>query len=614
MLPFVFFPDGTTSLKERIARADVVAKVRLQTVVAGSERWQIVGYTAPLHVGTLEHRFTALEYLKGTGGSEIGVVVFEGGVGRETEALAVADGATMLADRDARWDSRDAIVFLQTDHSSLTDFPSAGRHILGSIELDWGDAGDAYSISSYWDKTWLPSDAGAAGAARTAGTADDQRFLLDEPPARSAARSGAGSAAQSGAAPTITLAAMKTEVDAIRREVAAGDGSDAYRVCIYEKYKWEREIAHVKAGRNGGYFYKRYDASIGSGQPAGILTHTIYGLPLPEGDVPVTGEMRVIGRDRDLFVPSWPGAAHTARPLLAGEYRFYFSYLPQRFIPCNAHPEEEQKRDEVFVAVTAPSGTLHEALFDPAAIGTGVGADAANGVVEPAAFTVGGAATTITGLKWESGVVTMQLSPAASLSGYDIDVIELDGSVSLTLSAAGAASNAGGTLTWNVADQPWHAGDQLMLRLRTAGSPSATATPTPAPTATPEPTATPTPEPTVAPSEAGVTVTLSPRPLEGTNFNYVNMTIEWADPSGCQGQYFVAIHRSEELDYVIRLLGFHPAPGTTTLTYESGWGWGYFSTNDHWVEVSCDPSDGSPRTLVGKASLQAAMPSDSDNG
>ena len=79
--------------------------------------------------------------------------------------------------------------------------------------------------------------------------------------------------------------------------------------------------------------------------------------------------------------------------------------------------------------------------------------------------------------------MTMELSPAASLSGYDMDVIELDGSTSLTLSVAGATSNAGGTLTWAVTDQPWHAGDQLMLRLRTAG--------TSPPTATPEPTATP---------------------------------------------------------------------------------------------------------------------------
>ena len=458
MLPFVFFPEGATSLKERIARADVIARVRLQTVVAGSEPWHIVGHYPPRHIATLEHRFTVLEYLKGTGGTEIVAVVLGNAIGHDTKALAVAEGAEMLAARDTRWNSREALVFLQNGHPYLTGFPSAGRYELGSMELDLGDAGDAYSIASHWDKTWLPADAGAAGAAGALGT---QRFLLDEPPA--------GATGRSGAAPTITLADMKTQVDEIRREVSAGDGSDAYRICIYEKYKWERRVDSFKAARNGGFFYKRFDESLGSGEPAGTLAHTRFGEPLVE-DLPVTGEMRVYGQDRDLFVPSWPGAAHTARPLPAGEYRFYFSYLPERFIPCNAHPEEEQRRFEVFVDVTAPADTVHEALFDPAAIGTAVGADGTNGVVEPAGFNVGGTATTITGLKWEGGVVTLELSPAASLSGHALDFIALDGSVALSLDG-GAATVSGGTLTWSVADQPWQAGDLLMLRIR-SGSPA----------------------------------------------------------------------------------------------------------------------------------------------
>ena len=133
-------------------------------------------------------------------------------------------------------------------------------------------------------------------------------------------------------------------------------------------------------------------------------------------------------------------------------------------MPCNYISEEAGAFWTV--TVTAPTGTLHEALFDPAAIGAAVGADAANGVVEPAGFTAGGTATTLQALKWESGVVTMELSPAASLSGYDIDVIELDGSVTLTLAFdAAVAGDNSGVLTWAMPDQPWHAGDQLMLRI-----------------------------------------------------------------------------------------------------------------------------------------------------
>ena len=263
---------------------------------------------------------------------------------------------------------------------------------------------------------------------------------------------------------------MKAKIAELEREVAAGGGSETFRECLYQKYKWEREVRYRKEQLGGVYYYERHDQTIGSGLLAGARVYAgLYDGHLAETPPTNPGEFRLVGRDAQWFSVNWPGRVTSMRPLPEGEYKFYYSYRPQRYIICDAHPEEELKRDEIFVTVTAPAGTVHEALFDPAAIGTAVGADAANGVVEPAGFTVGGTATTITGLKWESGVATMQLSPAASLSGYDIDVIELDGSVSLTLSVADATSNAGGTLTWNVADQPWHAGDQLMLRLRTGG-------------------------------------------------------------------------------------------------------------------------------------------------
>ena len=91
-------------------------------------------------------------------------------------------------------------------------------------------------------------------------------------------------------------------------------------------------------------------------------------------------------------------------------------------------------------------------------------------MLDAAGFTVGGAATTIDGLKWEGGTLTLELSPAASLIGHALDFIALDGSVTLSLDG-GAATVSGGTLTWSVADQPWQAGDLLMLRIRT-GSPA----------------------------------------------------------------------------------------------------------------------------------------------
>ena len=113
----------------------------------------------------------------------------------------------------------------------------------------------------------------------------------------------------------------------------------------------------------------------------------------------------------------------------------------------------------------SPPSAVHEAFFDPMAIGAGVGADGTNGVLKPAAFTVGGASATITSLKWESGTVTMALNPSASLAGHAIDFIALDGSVTTTLSFDDATQGGGGALTWSVPNQPWNAGDLLMLRV-----------------------------------------------------------------------------------------------------------------------------------------------------
>ena len=106
---------------------------------------------------------------------------------------------------------------------------------------------------------------------------------------------------------------------------------------------------------------------------------------------------------------------------------------------------------------------MHEAFFDPVAIGTAVGADGANGVLNPSAFSLDGTTTTITSLKWEDGEVTMALSPTStSLADYAIDFIDTTGTTTLSLTSDNASTTA---LTWTVPDAPWAAGDLLMLRI-----------------------------------------------------------------------------------------------------------------------------------------------------
>ena len=381
---------GPTSLKERIAGADVIARVRLRSVAAGSERWKVVYHDSHIaapskHIGTLEHRFEVLEYLKGSGGGEIVAVVFEFAetFGHDTAQRAASDGSALLAGRDTQWDGREAIVFLRADHPWLLDLPRAGRYWLGGVSTDLGYAGDHYTIASQWDKAWLP----AASAGGASGASDTQRFLLEAP--RETA-SGGASGASGEAASTIMLTEMKAEIAAIEREAAAGGGTEAYRDCLYEKYKWRREVDYIKG--DGEYFYLRFDESMGSGKPAETFVHSDLQYPVRELSQlpPNWGEYRIVGRDHALFMATQRLTVNTARPLPAGEYKFNpYSTGPEYSI-CNALPEEEKKRVEVFVTVTAPSGTVHEAFFDPGTIGTAVGADGTNGVLKPTAFSVGG--------------------------------------------------------------------------------------------------------------------------------------------------------------------------------------------------------------------------------
>ena len=194
-----------------------------------------------------------------------------------------------------------------------------------------------------------------------------------------------------------------------------------------------------------------------------------------------------------------------ARPLPEGAYRFHFNHRDGHFVRCDGYTT----RYEWTVTVSAPDGTLHEAFFDPAESGGKVGFSNTFGRLSPADFTIGQTDTTIESLYWESGKAKLTLEPSASLAGHSLDFIALDGTVSTTLKAADATSN-GGTLTWNVASQPWSDGDLLMLRARDVGvAPDPTATPTPSPT--PEPTAVPAPKPMrEPPPEAPVITSVVP--------------------------------------------------------------------------------------------------------
>ncbi len=459
---------GQRTLEERIAEADVVARVRLLSVSPVSE--QLAGHTG--YYAALEHRFTVLEYLKGSGGGELVAVGYDPGITYNSSQHASARGNDLRDRRDTRWDDREALVFLTDAHPELPSSQQANRYWLGTVSFNTGE--DYYTIASRHSKRWLP----AASAGGASGSAGAQRFLLEVPtPALSSETGAGGASGQAAPAATITLADMKAKVAAIESEVASGGGSEAYRDCLALKYEWEREVRYRKKQLGGVYHHIRHDQTIASGLPAETLVYTSVqaSYALREyGETPNSnyGEFVLRGRDEDLFHPRWPGVAKTARPLPAGEYKFYYDYRPQKYVICDALPEDELKRHEVFVTVTAPAGTVHEAFFDPVDLTPGAGFSASSGVLEPAGFSIGGTAASITGLKWQSGSVVLTLAPYASLSGHTLDFIALDGSVDPSLPVSSAtADSAAGTLTWAVPLQPWRDGDQLMLRIRRGVSP-----------------------------------------------------------------------------------------------------------------------------------------------
>ncbi len=487
---------GVAPVEESIAKADVIARVQLLSVTAVAE--QMTGETD--YIAALDYRFRVLEYLRGSGGSELVAVVNDSGETFGSSGSAVTRAGILKDRRDTQWDSREAIIFLEDAHHALPSTSRADRYRLGAVSFHepWEDY---YTIASRWGKEWLPAAASGAGGA--SGSSDTQSFLLDVP----AASGGAGGASgQSGTAPTITLSDLKTKIAANTAAIAAGGGSEAYKDCLHLKLEWAREVQTRVDRRGGSYFYTRSDASLNSGLAAGTRAFTDpYTVGAPATPPAWAGDYPIIGRDAALFRTKWPGVADTVRPLPAGEYKFYFDHRPKEAIICDAVPELEKKRQEVFVTVTAPAGTLHEAFFDPVNLtGAGVGVSGSSGVIDPDEFTVGNDDYEVESLIWDEDddEVVLMLDDHVSLSGKALDFIELDGSIDTSLDVSDATvDQTAATWTWSLTSAPWEDGDLLMLRIRTGGStPAPPDRPTPAPTPTPvPPTATPTHTPTPMP-------------------------------------------------------------------------------------------------------------------
>ncbi len=454
---------GEQSIEERIANADTIVKARLATTTSEVITATIENWSGDYFV-TVKFHLGVSEYLKGSGTSSItATAVRWNAFNTRQEAEAAAPG--VVARRDTTSDDREAIFFIHAtypdDYSSNVE-QSANDHFF----VYWTYPDDYYSLHSRYRKLWLPS-------AGTSGTGDDKEFLLAAPePGKDT--------------PTITIRELKSRIAAVNAELNAGDGSDAYRNCVSIKYQIEREDQHAQSEGRKLWARAALDThSLVSGSPAGtvIFESDVLGF-YPDSKMRTSLE----GGDADLFEtvdgPTTPwdsnrdgaltdGIDHIrytqtlrpVRPIPAGDYRFTVKDLEPNLIPCNAFLITEWT-----VTANAPDGVLHEAFFDPVTVGNAVAADGANGVLKPASFTdTNGVSATIERIAWETGTVSIELSPHTGISGHAVDFIALDGSVSLSLDVADATVDAANnTLSWPVASRPWGSGDKLMVRIREA--------------------------------------------------------------------------------------------------------------------------------------------------
>ena len=545
--------DAPTSLDELIFLSDVIARVSLLSAQPGTE---LINYTdSSGSLPVFSFRFEVMEYLKGSGGSEltVKVPVRKWNVSDGESAQRLAESA--FAARDVSWDNREALIFLESESVLYGLPPVAGASGQASYQFtgpheDPVDINE-YAITSSYSKAWLPSIA-SGGAKGTSGT-DDRRYITEATLQQAKGAAGASSASP----PAISLSEIKRRIKANDDLLAAGRDISGYVECVQSKHRYEALIQDGQAPAQNPLTEVR----IQSGQPRGHRLSSLDNVAVyPES--PTNGKWWTSGPHSDLFItrvtddhdndPNTKGYAWEdviTRPIPKGIYTVFLKVQPAIWMPCDYNPELEYDHPhrEMSITVTAPSGTVHEAFFDPVAIGTAVGADDTNGVLKPASFTFKGVGdVSIERIEWESGSVEMELAPHSRLADHHIDFIALDGTVSLRLDFDDATEvDEDGTraLSWGVCKQPWSEGDLLMLRIGSGipadgiaatnepecqsslpdqiSVPTAVPTPEPTPerTATSEPTAEPTPkpEPTVTPepavtreTEPAVTATTTP--------------------------------------------------------------------------------------------------------
>ncbi len=468
---------GEFSLEERILNANSIVRATMTSFSS-----EVVSDPEGRYRAVLKFSFSVNEYLKGSGPTNV-VAVAVDGQSYDTRAEAEARKTVILKERDDQWDDREAIIFLfsvTTGFGSTLDalFQRADHFLLAVGNRYLGD--DRYSLHSTERKAWLPAAVSGTSASGARSVSNNHEYLLDVP-----SQEGARGVRATSTTPTIALSTLKTRISEMTTELNA-DTSEAYKECVRSKYEFERQDRYSQdLDGTKGYDNRPTASELTSGQPANT---ELYAW-LAKGWYPdQTGRGWLEGRDAALFAVvlgeliaidvdgdgritsgtdgiEYTKTLATARPLVAGEYETVRKDVWAVFLPCNYVLSNDWT-----ITVTAPTGTLHEAFFDPVDLtGGGAGATGSSGEIDPDEFTVSGDDYEIESLIWRNSSVILTLDDHVSLSGYSLDFLELDGSIDTTLDVSEATVNqTAATWTWSVTGAPWEDGAQLMLRIREA--------------------------------------------------------------------------------------------------------------------------------------------------
>ena len=457
---------GPTTLEERILHSELIVRVRLQTVTPVAAHLSIgyvnAGYTKvhspesfpTRYIPALEFTLEAVEYLRGTGPATLKARAYGwydvgvwGRPATEQEALEIAR-TELVPFRDARWDDREAIVFLRTPAKNGEPYRLGELYVDDREDME-EPLVDKLTVDSHHYRAWLP-DAAPPSTGDAARSSQEQRFLLADPAATTtppiitrSSESGkmvrAAPDPPASTPPTITASELRSMIAQVDAEVATFDGDPAtVRDCLSWLREKERRIRAEKVTGTLGWT-AHYELESGL-SPATRL-----------GSVFSHERGAFAGDDGHLFAVVRNGL-YAVRPLPSGSYSAYYSPIGEHIYECGMHELSLREREFIVdVTVTPPAGTLAESFFDPYADGAGVTGTSTVGTIS-----------------WESGRVRASASDIPELPDLYLDFIGLDGTTTLSLVVDDAIRTAD-TVSWTVPTQPWSAGDRLMLRLRGTG-------------------------------------------------------------------------------------------------------------------------------------------------